>query len=496
MSQNTSVESSTRSSPNQSINPALQAALTSIDVQLEEELARYRRQRAGQAVMSPRGLGRHHIRKPLELISIDKSGGQTQRPALGMSTAAPISFPLFMGNQKPSATPPKETNHEPVAQTGQLDVHSLGYEPGEGLVAPSLTHATVDNSGTKAAVTEQLTPPKGSADVGGDLVPLAAATTPPEDYLESSEQLLRSLSEEEADVQPKKHFTDRLLTPLGVGSILLLLLSSATAAYIITNPSTPTALGFNRLFGSKTPSNPQSSTQTKVAGNSTGNSPTVNGPNLAYEEFPEVNLNTLSHLQASPAPSPSVSPIPPVSELPNAGVTSAPPSIAPNSALPRRSSDLSSALLQSSGQQGTVGSMAAPSVAPLPAPLAAAPRVSNPSSAPAQQKPLPALGKAAANQPSSALSTSVGKKMPQASSSPEQVAASTASTSDDYYFVLLNSGSESALEQARTVVPDAYVRDFPQGTLIQMGAFKRESEAKTLVEELKQQGIFASIYRP
>jgi cell division septation protein DedD len=140
--------------------------------------------------------------------------------------------------------------------------------------------------------------------------------------------------------------------------------------------------------------------------------------------------------------------------------------------------------------------MAAPSVAPLPAPLAAAPRVSNPSSAPAQQKPLPALGKAAANQPSSALSTSVGKKMPQASSSPEQVAASTASTSDEYYFVLLNSGSESALEQARTVVPDAYVRDFPQGTLIQMGAFKRESEAKTLVEELKQQGIFASIYRP
>jgi cell division septation protein DedD len=52
------------------------------------------------------------------------------------------------------------------------------------------------------------------------------------------------------------------------------------------------------------------------------------------------------------------------------------------------------------------------------------------------------------------------------------------------------------LEQARTVVPDAYVRDFPKGSRIQMGAFKTESEAKRLVEELQRQGISASIYRP
>jgi cell division septation protein DedD len=29
-----------------------------------------------------------------------------------------------------------------------------------------------------------------------------------------------------------------------------------------------------------------------------------------------------------------------------------------------------------------------------------------------------------------------------------------------------------------------------------MGAFKRESEAKTMVNQLKQQGITASIYNP
>jgi cell division septation protein DedD len=62
--------------------------------------------------------------------------------------------------------------------------------------------------------------------------------------------------------------------------------------------------------------------------------------------------------------------------------------------------------------------------------------------------------------------------------------------------VLVNYKSDRTLEQARTVVPDAYVRNFPEGNRIQMGAFKRESEAKTLIEQLNQQGVSASIYRP
>jgi serine/threonine-protein kinase len=45
-------------------------------------------------------------------------------------------------------------------------------------------------------------------------------------------------------------------------------------------------------------------------------------------------------------------------------------------------------------------------------------------------------------------------------------------------------------------VADAYVENFPKGSRIQMGAFKTESEAKTLIEELKRQGISASIYHP
>jgi cell division septation protein DedD len=56
--------------------------------------------------------------------------------------------------------------------------------------------------------------------------------------------------------------------------------------------------------------------------------------------------------------------------------------------------------------------------------------------------------------------------------------------------------SDRDLQKARTVVPDAYVERFPQGTRIQLGAFDRESQAKTLLNELKRQGMNASIYHP
>jgi cell division septation protein DedD len=76
------------------------------------------------------------------------------------------------------------------------------------------------------------------------------------------------------------------------------------------------------------------------------------------------------------------------------------------------------------------------------------------------------------------------------------VAASDVPVQDEYYRVLLNYDSDRTLEQARTVVPDAYVINLSQGARIQMGAFKKESEAQTLVEQLRQQGISASINRP
>lgn len=454
MSQNTLFESSTSSSPNPSLHPVLQAALGSLDIQLEDELARYRRQRAGRPVMPPRGFRRHQTRKPLDLISLETPGGQTQQRALGMSTAPVMSFPLGMGNQTPAA--------EPFNETERLDAHlSASSEPSQGLVVPS-AKAAADPAGTEPNVTKR----RESAE--GDLVSLGADQSPPEDYLESSEKLLESLSEQEEPVQPQK--PNRLLTPLGIGSILLLLLSSATVIYLATNRSTFTALGLDRVFGSNTPNTSPSAVETTEAkSESAKNSPVATGPNLASEEFPDLNLNTLSHFPASPTPLASPSAVPRVPELPNSGTTSVAPAVIPNSALPKRSSDLSSTLLPPSVRSGTVPS----TTAPLMGTGSSALGVKTPKSGP---------------------TTSTGKL--QASPASPQTAANPGATGEGFYYVLVNDSSDRALEKVKTVVPDAYVESFPQGARIQLGAFKRESEAKALVKELQQRGVAATIYRP
>lgn len=480
MSYNTSAESSNPTSSNPSINPALQAVLGSLEVHLEEELARYRRQRAGRPVMSPRGLGRHQIRKPLELIAVNQGGKKTQRPALGMSKAPAISFPLVMVNPDPIAASPQAENPAPMPQTELFNLPLAdATESASSLVASSSPNANASHS----ANGEQPTLLEKQTDMGGGLVPLAAAQEQPEDYLESSEKLLQSLAEEGTDTAPQQRSTPRFLTPLGVGSILLLLLSSATLVYLVTNPSTLSALGLNRFFGSKTTTTAQKPTATTSAEvTPVEELPALKGPDLAAEEFPEVSLDTLSHLEVSPTPPEVVTPpeVPTVADVPAAQVTEGAPPVIPNSALPAGPpSDLSTVLLPPSIQSGAAPSRVAP-VAPLPAPPAAvAPTI--------KSKASPAKPKNTAGAAKQTKAASPAKKVAENPAPPKQ---------GDYYYVVTNYRSDRDLEQARTIVPDAYIDNLPNGTKIQMGAFKRESEAKTLVQELKKQGITASIYAP
>ncbi len=504
MSQNTSVESSTQTLPNQSINPVIQAALGSLDIELEEELARYRRQRVGRPVMSPRGLGRHQTRKPIELISVNKGRGQTQLPALGMSTAPVMSFPLSFGNQTPAeAASSDETTQQPTSRTGQLDAPSFAASEAASPLAVPSPGAGADNSASEENATKQLNLSEKRTDVGGGLVPLEADQEHPEDYLESSEQLLRSLEEQEDSPESQKRFADRLLTPLGVGSILLLLLSIPTLTYILTNPSTLSALNFGRFFGSKTQATAQQPTATtQIKRDPAKDSPIVNGPNLASEEFVDLNLNTLSHLEANPNPSASPSAVSSPPEVPNSGTTSAAPAVVPNSALPKRSTDLASVLLPPSPQQGAVQPI--PQVAPLPvAPPVSAPRTSTPSrvfakqlssalAAPVAKQLSAAPARLAAKPPSPKAVT----KNPAASPSSAGGSVSSEKSRDGFYYVLINGGGQRTLQKAKTIAPDAYMRSLPQGDRVQVAAFKRESEAKTLVTQLQQQGFSASVYHP
>lgn len=84
-------------------------------------------------------------------------------------------------------------------------------------------------------------------------------------------------------------------------------------------------------------------------------------------------------------------------------------------------------------------------------------------------------------------------KKRQAEPSPEPSASKPTAP---LYYVLVNDDGDRALEAARAIIGDAFVRDFPEGTRIQMGAFSIEAEANALVNQLQQQGIAASIYRP
>ncbi|MBE9113914.1 SPOR domain-containing protein, partial [Nodosilinea sp. LEGE 07298] len=64
------------------------------------------------------------------------------------------------------------------------------------------------------------------------------------------------------------------------------------------------------------------------------------------------------------------------------------------------------------------------------------------------------------------------------------------------YYVVTDYNGAASLESARGAVGDAYVRDFSNGTRIQMGAFSQESSARNLVNQLQGQGIPAQVISP
>lgn len=84
----------------------------------------------------------------------------------------------------------------------------------------------------------------------------------------------------------------------------------------------------------------------------------------------------------------------------------------------------------------------------------------------------------------------------QPESTPSESPQQSSETPQEATYYVLADYSDSSLETARQLVPDAYVREFPeQGTRIQLGAFSEKQKAKQLVEQLRQQGISAGIYQ-
>ncbi len=345
-----------------SLHPNLKAALASLDLQLEDELALYRRQRRTSTVVS----SSHSVK------------------------VAPI----------------EHLDNLPRPATQSL----LSSEP---------------------ELPAEITTPE-------------AQDSPQTEYLASSAQLLEEIEDAVAGASEPKPASDGLLTPLGVGSMLLLLLSSASGGYLVMNPNVASRLGLSRPSASATTS---PSTAAPVA-----SSTSVPSPNLAVNELERLDANSIPRLSPQAA---ERSPIPTLPPSPAATKTT---------------------------QSGTTN----------PALISGSPRLSDALGIPATSSPLPVPV-------SPASPTTSPQASPQTTNSPVSPSQQTspARRRTPFFVVLVDYTDDRSLAQARTVIPEAYLEEIPdQGTKIQMGAFLNENEAKILVDQLRQRGITATIYRP
>ena len=403
MSKRSSVES-----PNQSswapIKPVLQAALGCLDVNLEAELTKYRRhRRRAEQWVSP------SIRAGKQTGTTDQQPSQNQ-PAAAQETQQSLSLPLSLAGSQGDA---------PLATTRM-----------------------------------------------GKATKVSSSAASPDNYLESSEKLIESLDEPTAELSEERSLAASLLTPLGLSSMLLFLLSCTALGYAVMHPSSVVKMaGINRWFARTDPSTVESPTSSAPA--DTSNNQELPKGNLLSKEFEEVNLGTLSNLRPTASPIPSPSPkasIPPnPGEIPTqAGAVPIPTEDGSNAGGRAPGlNNLGTALLPSPSPAAVGPVPTLPSLPPTPSPLAPA------AASPAAASPTPAA--------------TLGRPVRAA---------------DGFYYVVADYTDEKSLQQARIAVPDAYVRNFSKGVKIQMGALNDAASAERLVKELQAKGVKVQYYQP
>lgn len=420
MSQISEINSPQSSQPE--LKPQLQAVLGYLDVQLESELTRYRRhrRRTKQTTPDPNGQTNSQFEQATDAVAVamsDTAGSegklfepQTQPP--GWETVVPAkSAPLAIATQPPSTSPPKTNGAEP-------------------------------------AVSFSLKSP-------------APAKTASDGYLESTEALIKSIEERRSHPRENRSLMASLLTPLGIASMVLFLLSCTALSYVISSPSGRSSLGLNRFFPT---ANPTPATPPTVATTETSLPPTDSlSPNLAAKEFVNLNLDTLSHINPNPNPVPLPSvPAP----LPPSPATTLPvPSNNPTSSSDPGLNNLTQELLPKKP------------VIPAVTPPVTGQGTNTSTIQPGGGTIQPGGGAAA--------TVATAKATTPTPARPTEPIKS----GDGYYYVVLDYKGERSFEQAKEVVPDAYIAEFKTGKKIQLGALTDAAAAKRLRDELQVQGI-------
>lgn len=357
----------------------------------------------------------------------------------------------------PSVRPGKQTS----AGSQQPDQNlppSAADETQQPLPIPLLTGSPITASGQE-----------------NQLIRRSLSVPSPNNYLESSEKLIKSLDSPMAEAAEERSLAASLLTPLGLSSMLLFLVSCTALGYAVFYPSSlAKVVGLNRLVDRQnTPSEAQNTASTVA---DTRSKELPKAPNLASKEFVELDLSTLSNVK--PTASPITSPSPKASIPPTPAAISNPIGAVPiptedGTAKVREKglNNLSTALLPSPSPSAAQTVPTLPTLPPTASPLAA-------NSAPT------------ATASPGAVSPTVTSPAPAAPLGTPKRA------SDGFYYVVVDYTDAKSVEQARIAVPDAYLRKFSKGVKIQMGALNDAASAELLVKELQAKGVKPQYYQP
>ncbi|MCL2934019.1 MAG: hypothetical protein MGG11_17775 [Trichodesmium sp. MAG_R03] len=401
MNQSSIVKSTINST--QELNPTLQAVIESLDVELEVELTRYRkyRRQAENSSISHKNSNKKIYKIP-ELMSVLPVDEQTTSSL----AIAEIESPLK--NSKKLNTSAQESSSVMIEP----------YTPAELSIAKK---GDAENQNSEKQ-TSQLDHNSSIA---------------PDNHLESSEKLLESLNQLKSSRQDQPNYLASLFTPLGIASMFLFLISCTTLGYVVINQLGLNNLGLDRFLQG---TSAQKNTDDLLIREE---QPLPKSPDLASDEFVDLDLNTLSNIDPKPSqfPSPTVKVKPVVPpQIPGGANTASQPTNNSRAGL----DNLRTTLLPLSTKSS-----------PTPSPIA---------------KPSP--------------QTSISSKI-----------TNPIKSDNGWYYVVVDYGNEESLYKAQQIISDAYIRETTNGIKIQMGAFWEPQRAKIFVQKLRKEGLDAKYYK-
>ncbi|MFM6154710.1 MAG: SPOR domain-containing protein [Cuspidothrix sp.] len=375
------------SSSTPELNPTLSTALASLEVQLEQELTRYRRTRKNFP-QPPSVTTETYIR-----TAKNPNLNDIQLPVVAVTETQGLSLPQELTTPEPQ----ENTISENVA-----------------ISSSSIVQTKIQTSNNQTLVATNDTPQV------------------PNDYLESSEALLRSLTAgEESEKTPVHTSREAVLSPVGIASISCLLLATLTLSYVIFNPKNlPQLNSSNLVNGNSSPTGEntdiENNSQTPII--EAKITPIPKYPNLASQEFRQVR-DPQDIVDLTPKVKPTPLTIQP-SLNPIASSQVVPP-------VP------------------TLVSTPLPKLTPTPSPVAE------------NVKPSP---------------------------SPLAIPENVKPSADGYYYIIADNESEQVFATARRVIGDAYFS--PNRKFIYLGALKTKDDVKQRLEQLEAKGIKARVQAP